>query len=143
MEHYQGDNIGSIAKFEITNHYSLSGFNPLTFSPGGSWMSVPFKEQSGELRETTENTENGPLYTYTGSIFLANQRDEVDLIMRTYLGQRSVIRITDMNGRVYIIGSPVLPVTLTSSGETSKTYTGENGKEFQFKVEQNFPALKA
>jgi len=142
MNHYEGNNIGSIAKLEITSCYLISGFNPVTFYPGGSWINVPFKEQTGELKEETEDHVNGTIYTYSGSIFVPNLRDEIDATMRMYIGQTSMIRATDMNGRVYILGSPHIPVMLNSSGNTSKTFIGENGKEFQFKVEQNYPALR-
>lgn len=142
MNHYEGDNFGSLAKLEMTKHFNFSGFNPAVFAQGG-WTNVPFREQTGQLQEETEDSPNGIIYTYTISILVANMRDELDDVIRAYLGQVAVIRATDMNGRVYIIGAPCAPVTLTSAGDTGKNYTSENGTVLSIKHQQYHPALRA
>ncbi|WP_316743404.1 hypothetical protein [Pedobacter antarcticus] len=143
MQEHQGNNIGSIAAFEITHQLDLIGFNPVTFIPGLSWTKVPFREQGGRIKEVIEETENGMLCTYTGSIILPCMRDDVDLVMDKYLGQKSVVRITDMNGRIYIIGAPGLPVEIGSTGDTGENFTNENAKQFEFKIAQPFKAMRA
>ncbi|HEY0177044.1 MAG TPA: hypothetical protein VGC08_11745 [Pedobacter sp.] len=143
MQHHEGDNIGSIAKFEIIYNSWVSSLGPVTLNPGRAWLAVPFKEQTGQMKVDTEDNVNGTVYNYSGSIYLHNMRDEVDQAMNPFLGQVSMIRVTDMNGRIYIIGAPDFPVTVTSSGDTGKTYVSENGKEYQFKIEQTFEATQA
>lgn len=143
MIHYEGDNIGSIAEFKIAHTYDLQSFNPVTFKNGRKWMIVPFKEQSGNLALKVEETPNGPLYTYSGNLFIHNMRDQVDNEILPFVGSNSVAMVTDQNGRVYLIGTPQFPVTVTMNAGTGQRYTDENGQEFQFKVEQTKAALRA
>jgi hypothetical protein len=143
MTHYEGDNIGSIAGFKIAHTYDLQSFNPVTFKNGRKWLDVPFKEQSGNLALKVEDTPNGPVYMYSGNFSIHNLRDQVDNEMHPFIGSNSVAMVTDLNGRVYVIGTPEIPVTLTMSGGTGQRYVDENGQEFQFKVDQIKKALGA
>lgn len=143
MTHYEGDNIGSIAEFKIAHTYDLQSFNPITFKNGRKWLDVPFKEQSGNLALKVEETANGLLYVYSGNLAIHNMRDQVDNEMLPFVGSNSVVMITDLNARVYVIGTPSLPVTLTMNAGTGQRYVDENGQEFQFRVEQTAPALRA
>lgn len=142
MQEYQGNNIGSIAVFEIAHQMDLLGFNPVTFKAGSSWKKIPFREQGGKIKEVIEETDNGMLCTYSGSIVLPCMRDEVDLVMDKFLGRRSVVKITDMNGRIYIIGAPGLPVEIGSTGDTGENFTNENAKQFDYKIAQPFKASR-
>lgn len=143
MLHYEGDNFGSIASLDIAGFSDFQSFNPATFKNGKKWTAVPFKEQTGILSIKSEETPNGPLYSYSGNFYIHNLRDQVDNALQPLIGTKSVMRITDLNGRIYVIGSPENPVTLNSNGSTGQRYTDENGQEFQFKVEQINPALRA
>ncbi|MNL59804.1 hypothetical protein D3C87_1835590 [compost metagenome] len=70
-------------------------------------------------------------------------RDEVDKIMMPLLGKKVIFRLTDMNGRVYLIGSPDDGVNLSINQNTGQTYVNENGSEFLFDIAQVYPALTA
>ena len=142
MNYYEGDNIGSLLKVEAAYHTDFSGFNPLSFYTGKSWLEIPFKEQTSALFLKVADTANGLVYGYSGKFFIHHLSDEVDDTLYPYLGQISVLRLTDMNNRVYIIGSPGLPVTMETSTGTGDKYTSENGQEFSFKVDMINRALK-
>lgn len=143
MNYYEGDNVGSLLKVEFIEHYNLASFNPSVPGPGFDWTDVPLKEQSGVLKVKIEDTDNGKVYTYSGKWNIHNMRDDVDAVMINLVGQISVLRLTDMNGRIYIIGAPGIPVTITINQDTGEKYINENGTEFLFTVEQPFAALKA
>jgi hypothetical protein len=144
MNYYEGDNIGSIKAVEIIRHDLPIGFNPVYLPIGSTWTLIPFREENGELVLKTEESDNGPIYTYSGSFFVHNMRDEVDQVMIPFCGKAiAILRIMDMNDRVYIIGTPDAPVTINANGSTGKKYTNENGITFNFTVDQTTEALRA
>ncbi|WP_353183558.1 hypothetical protein [Parapedobacter lycopersici] len=139
---YEGDNIGSIfSVVEIAHVTDFSGFNPLVFRAGKNWNQVDILPESGSLASEESDTDNGPLYTYQGKFRIQHPTTALDNTLAPYIGQRSVLRIRDMNGRYYIIGSPVCPVTIVKGGDTGEAYTGAPHYEYGYKVEQPHPAL--
>ncbi|RQO65090.1 hypothetical protein DBR40_24780 [Pedobacter sp. KBW01] len=141
MNHYEGDNFGSLAKVESIEHFNVKSLNPVTLMPGAAWKNIPFKEETGQKRLKTDDTENGTVYNYSGSFFISNIRKEVETELNPFLGQMLMLRVTDMNGLVSIIGAPGMPVTLKKNHDTGKKYTNENGTEFIFEIDQSFPEL--
>lgn len=142
MNYYEGDNVGSLAKAEIIEHYKIASFNPAILKPGCTWIEIPIKDQSGKLSIKGTDTDNGTLYSYSGRFYIHNMRDEVDDTLNNFIGKIGVLKLTDMNGRIYIIGAPGMGVNLTIVGDTGQTFVNENGTEYQFSIDQTFPALK-
>ncbi len=141
MQHYEGNNIGGIQKVEHCPHYGFSGFYPAVLANGYAWAEIPIKPESGALYLKVDDTVHGLLYTYSGPFFLHNQRDEVEDELYPILGTSRILRITDMNGRIYIIGAPGCPVTITLNASTGQRYVDENGAGFSFQVEQTTKAV--
>lgn len=136
MQHYEGDNIGGIFKLEYCPHYGFSSFNPAVLAAGYTWHEIPFKGESCELFLKLDTTPHGPLFTYSGPFAIHNQRDEVETTLFPYVGKHLVLRLTDMNGRVYIIGAPDAPVELSLGAKSGQRYVDENGTGFSFEVAQ-------
>ncbi|MNL18008.1 hypothetical protein D3C87_1391310 [compost metagenome] len=143
MNYYEGDNIGACAKAEFIEHYNLASFNPAVPLAGESWTEIPFKVETCQLQIKILNTENGPVYTYSGKWKMHNMRDEVDDVMFKLVGQITVLRLTDMNGRIYVIGAPGMPVNISINQDTGERFVNENGSEFIFSIDQPFAAVKA
>lgn len=143
MTLYEGDNIGSVQKAEIIEHYKIQSMNPVVLKPGTSWIDIPFKDESGNLFLKTEDSDNGPIYNYTVQLFINNMRAEVDSALNGFLTPVGVLRVTDMNDRVYIIGAPDRPVTMNETGGTGQKYINENGSMFDFTSAQSERALNA
>ena len=141
MEPYQGDNAGGILSLQIIAHYNVVTLNPLKVLPGTEWTDIPFKEESGQFDPTEKDSDNGTIYGYRGRFFFHRMRDEVTATMKPFIGQKSIIRIKDMNKRTYIIGAPGQPVKITSSGTTGQAYANENGIEYNFEIEQPEEAI--
>lgn len=140
FQEYIGDLIGSIYKLEAAYHTDFSGFAPAEFLAGKGWQEIPFPEENGGLRLSVQETDNGPVHSYSGSVFIHRLRPEVQIALLPFLGQVAVLRVTDMNDQVYIIGAPGLPVTLSLDGGTGDQFTARNGCTLHFSVAQNFPA---
>jgi hypothetical protein len=143
LQFHEGDNIGSILKLEAAPHYDFSGFNPVAFHFGKGWIDIPFKEESGVLQLKADDTDHGISFNYAGRFFIHKQRADVRSTLYPFLGQHLILKVTDLNGEVYIIGKPGCPVTLELSATTGQRYADENGMEFQFKIEQDSVAVTA
>jgi hypothetical protein len=137
MNNYEGDNIGSVQNAEIVEHYKIASVNPIVLKPGMSWISIPFKEESGNLYLKTEDSDNGTIYNYTVQVFINNMRNEIDAELGKFLTPTGVLRVTDMNDRVYIIGGPDKPVTMNETSTTGQKFTNENGSMFDFTSSQS------
>jgi hypothetical protein len=143
MNYYEGDNLGSLSKIEVIEHYRLVGNAPLQLAPGAAWFEIPFKEESGKLNLKSIPSDNGRIYTYSGRFYFNRMRSEIDQAMGPYLNDTAVFRLTDMNGEVYIIGAPGSPATISENGDTGQKFVNENGTEFTFSIDQPYRALKA
>jgi hypothetical protein len=144
LTYHEGDNIGSLRTVEIILHTLPVAFNPVQLPIGSTWTVILFKDETGVLILKTEDSDNGPIYNYAGSFFIHNLRDEVDQVLLPFCGKAiAILRLTDMNGRVYIIGSPDAPVTLNLAATSGQKYINENGSTFNFSVDQTSPALRA
>ena len=144
MDYYEGDNIGSLKTIEIIRHDWPIAWHPVALPEAVEWINIPLKEESGIMTIKTEETDNGVIYTYAGSFFIAHLRDEVDQVLMPFCGKsESILRLTDMNDRVYIVGMPDCPAKINLSATTGQKYVNENGTAFNFSVEQIVPAISA
>ncbi|MNK53034.1 hypothetical protein D3C87_719850 [compost metagenome] len=143
MELYEGDNIGSLLSVEIAHQADFASFNPAIFKAGKDWVNVPFVPEKARFNLGEEETKNGPLFSYGGDFFLNKLRDEVFTDLHKYIGRKAVLKLTDLNGEVYIIGAPGYPCTLAFDGGTGGNYTDANGGKYQFKTDQPFRFFRA
>jgi hypothetical protein len=141
MDYYEGDNLGSIKAIEVIEHFNLLNTNPVQIRSGSAWMSIPFKEESGKMNMKSVLSDNGRIYTYSGRFFFNNMRKEIEDGLSPYLDDVAVLRVTDMNGRSYLIGAPGSPVTIAENGDTGQRYINENGIEYTFAIEQSVRAV--
>ena len=143
MIQFEGDNIGGIAKVEILFHNDFLSFDPAVPKDGRNWKDIPFKEQTASLDISVEDSENGPVYSFSGKFTLQRLRPELQSELGPHIGQLNVIRVTDMNNEIYIIGAPDMPVTLSHSGSTGSKYINENGITYSYTIEQPSDFLRA
>ncbi|MFN8406979.1 MAG: hypothetical protein U0X71_05805 [Sphingobacteriaceae bacterium] len=137
---FEGDNIGSVARLEIAYHTDFESWDPATFKSGKSWQSIEITGETAELKRKAKDDPNGIVYTYSGFFDVHAIRDEVELNLMPYVGKRAVLRLTDSNGRVYIIGKPQNPIALEEESTTGKLFKNKNGYQFNFLVSQTSPA---
>lgn len=138
---FEGDNIGSIARIEIANHTDFESWAPAKFFKGKAWQTIQIAGESAELKRRTKDDPNGIIYTYSGFFDIHTVRDEVETKLMPFVGKRAILRITDNNGRVYIIGKPLNPVTLEEESTTGKSVKNKNGYQFTFSVQQTSAAV--
>jgi len=142
MNAHEGDNIGGVAKIEIIHAWVPTGFNPVVLPAESDWENIPFKEETANLKIDGSDSENGQLFGYSGGFLLPRMRPEIENAVNKYLGKTSILRITDMNDEIYIIGSPHHPVELKLSGSTGSNYPNENWAGYSYQIEQPMPHFK-
>lgn len=140
MEIFEGNNIGSLKKVEIILRDYIQSLNPLVLKAGKSFTEIPLTPQKNLLSEESEETDNGTVFKYAGKFYVHRIRKSIKDEMRIFLGKRTVMRLTDMNDEVSIIGYPGNEVTLTTKATTGESFTSQNGIEYNFSVDMPFQA---
>lgn len=136
-------NIGSIAKLELVLITDVESYNPVVLKTGKAWEEIEMLPESGRFNFSAEDTSNGPLYNYRAN-FRHPKMDELKTaVLDKYLGIRSIARITDMNGKTYIIGSPGNLCLFVYDGDTGASVTDQNGYSANLSVSQAFKHLTA
>jgi hypothetical protein len=140
MEIFEGNNIASLKKVEVILQDDIESLNPLALKSGKSFLNVPLTPQKNNLTIATEDSENGTVYNHSGKFFLHRVREEIFTSLGNFVGRRSVLRLTDMNNVIYILGTKDNCVLLNFKANTGESYTAQNGVEFTFSVDMAFRA---
>lgn len=138
---HEGDNIGTLAVVEIAHQEDFLNFDPPLFREGRDWKQIEFLDESGSLSVSHDEDDNGIVFGYSGKFSIKRPTDEEENAMLPYIGQKSIMRLTDHNGRVRIIGLQDCPVTIKMSGSTGTKYTGAPSNDYSFAVDQHKKAL--
>ncbi len=134
----QDDNIGSIQKFEIVLQTDIESFAPVVLKSGKAWLEIEPLPDTGSLRFGTNETDNGTLYNYAVAFRHSKLSQSTEDLLDAFVGKRSVLRVTDMNDRVYIIGAPGLPCDFNYDGDTRDNAADQNAYTINASVSQNF-----
>jgi len=136
----QDDNIGSIQKFEIVLQNDIASFNPVVLKAGKSWQEIEPLPETGSLRFGTNETDNGTLFNYTVGFRHSKLSQTTEDALDIFVGKRSVLKVTDMNDRVYIIGAPGIPCDFNYDADTGNNPADQNAYTINAGVTQNFKA---
>lgn len=138
---HEGDNIGGILKVQIALLSELESFAPIVFKSGKSWKEIEIYPESGMFKSDVPHGDNGKYYSYAGSfkIHFPNRKDEN--AFDKFIGPVNVMRITDLNRYVQVIGSPEEPVTFSRTYESGSKVTDLSHNSFTFSVSQLYPSL--
>lgn len=139
----QNDNIGSIQKFEIVLQTDVESFAPVVLKSGKTWLEIEPLPETGSLRFSTNETDNGTLFNYAVAFKHSKLSQTTEDALDVFVGKRSVLKVTDMNDRVYIIGAPGLPCDFSYDGDTGNSPTEQNAYTINAGVAQTFRAKSA
>lgn len=140
FELHEGDNIGGISKFEIAHVTDFLSFNPISFRQGKGFVEIPHVPSSGSLKDEEQTGKSGTSFSYSGALVVHAPTKAVEQLLRKFMGNASVCRITDLNGVVLVIGSPDCPVSVSRTGNRGRKPSDMAHNEIRFAVEQYFPA---
>lgn len=136
MKLHSGENIGGVSRYEICHINDLISVNPLRFKNGKWWQIIEHLPQSGQFKDDEQETDHGITYTYAGTFkrHFPSKKDEINF--SRFIGQCSIMRITDLNGNKRIIGTLDTPVLISRSGDRGAKPSDMAGNEFKFSVTQ-------
>lgn len=115
---------GGICKLEVydlengvssfSDIQDLQLFSPPTFPGGFDWEELNFQRWSAKLDENRRESNGADLYSFTLSCVI--HLDSADRFHILHDAQRKeyLIKVTDLNGIVRIIGNPDEPVSIIS-----------------------------
>jgi hypothetical protein len=109
------DNLGGFSKvefayvYEILNCYKARNRKYVNLSPGCNWKQFPSRVLGIEFMQTSEN---GEIFTQNGTIeLIKNQISEEMLNKINFIKTDGcVLKLTDSNNQVHIVGSEKYPV---------------------------------
>ena len=138
---HEGDNIGGILRVQIAMISDFESFAPVRFKPGKHWKEIDIYPESGLLKSDVQHSDNGRYYTYAGSFRIHHPNRKDESAIDPFIGPLSIMRITDHNKYVQVIGTPDEPVTLSRSADTGSKVTDLAHNAFAFTVSQLNPSL--
>lgn len=133
---WNGDNIGGVAKIELAFVTDFAGFRPVVFKHGVDWRKIDFLPGTALVSEDIQDTEHGLMYSYAGVFKIHRLSVLESREISRYFGQKTVFKITDLNGIEMIIGSPISPCEFLQKGSTGSKPTDMNHKEYTVSVSQ-------
>ena len=74
LEQFEGDLLGSIKRIDAALHTQFESFNPAVFLSGYSWQQIAFTEETGQLRLSIRDSEQGKIYKYLGTFSIPKLR---------------------------------------------------------------------
>lgn len=136
MKLHSGENIGGVARFEFCHIEDIISVNPFRFKNGKWWEIIEHLPQSGQLKDDEQETDQGITYTYAGTFkrHFPSKKDE--LLFSRYIGECSIIRITDLNGMKRVIGTLDTPVLISRAGDRGAKPSDMAGNEYKYSVTQ-------
>lgn len=135
--------LGSIQKVKFVLQTGIATYNPLVLGAGVTYDELEILPEAARLSIAVQETDNGKLYSYRLDFKHLSLRDEVDNLLDKYVGTRSVFVVTDMNDRVYVLGAPGTPCTLSYDADSGTQATDQSIYSINVAVAQTFKALSA
>lgn len=110
--------IGAIVSLAIIPSVGVGTFSrtrtscQLTLAPGASWTGLDARDIDVSVKG--KDTDAGVVYTVSGS-FRCPESDKAALDCLDVFGREMLIKAMTASGKVYIIGTPDCPLTITDS----------------------------
>ncbi len=138
-------NIGSITKIEVTLASNIeisspNSNNQVSVANSGDWDIIEFTRETASFSETDKFVSESLRYDSTLKWKLAKQSPLNYLSAHKYDSRAVVIRITDANNTVYIIGSDKVPAYIKVGSIVPQTPAGYNGYNFSVVYHSSHPA---
>jgi len=134
-------NMGSVQKIEFCDVTLISSIprmqnqlisDPIVFSAGGSWTEIYFTKETSGLSEQEKTSEQGPHYDILINGLLPKRAQATDGQMVDLHGTEFVVKITDGNGKVKLVGSKDSPLRLQTDRTTQPQPEGRNALTYKF-----------
>ena len=153
IDKYISSNFGGLQSIEYasTSWIDPSSFSPIisstynfqqafSFFPGFDWLKLPVLPKEDRWRETENNSEQGPSYRQEITGITPALRPVVHGEFAKMAQHDFLIRLTDRNGQVWLIGTLDEPLQFSSSGASGQ-HGGRNRYQIRFSGRTSRPAF--
>jgi len=145
---HTGINIGAISSVSWIFREDVIGFTyndssllcSVTPRIGAGWNSVYGTPETIQLDSEQQDTPAGLKNIYKLKMLVPKDRREVETELLGMNGRLLMVRVTDKNGVIRILGSPENPMKLTCKLLKPPAMEGFNGYELLFSGEMSKPA---
>lgn len=98
--------------------------------PTGAWLDIDFTDLSAKFDQVKKIDTAGPFFELKLTVRVPKSRPEIAAILENLDNRLLMLRVTDKNDQVLILGEPDYPVVMADS--LSIPAKGYNGWEFVF-----------
>lgn len=99
---------------------------------GAEWLTMPYLPKGDGWRERMRKPDQGPEWEQDISGVMPKLRPEVTGELALMARERFLVRLTDRNGKPWLIGRAWEPLEFTYSADSGSTDGGLNAYSFQF-----------
>jgi hypothetical protein len=137
------ENAGGIAKIEclpiewilsfplyVTENNEMN--TAITLKGGFSWLPIPILVESAGYKEDQSNSDHKSLYNALLSANVPKDISNVSALFNRLRRHRFIVRYTDKNGFVKIVGTPTYPLAFLSKLSTGNSLSQLNGHTITF-----------
>ena len=104
-----------------------------------SWFRLYFTPQSSELQITAKQSDHGDIYTCSLQARIPKDNPETTSFIRASQNAWFLLRVTDANGIIRLIGTPDFPARLVSKISIPASPAAYNGYDLAFTSRQLSP----
>lgn len=98
----------------------------------GDWLDMPYLGESVTWTEQQERGEHGPYYAHSINFTIKQMRVEVQQVLEAMAHVRFVVKYTDRNNKVWLIGTPEFGLNFESDGVGAGADGGLNSYRCRF-----------
>ncbi|MBS7565139.1 hypothetical protein KHS38_12060 [Mucilaginibacter sp. Bleaf8] len=139
---FKKQNVGSIIKIEYAPTFAFIRFIPtsittikstgIDFRPGYGWEAINCSQDTMGHQQDMSANDNGESWAHQVVGYIPGDEQAIEDPLADMSRLRYVVRITQANGTVKIVGSPRYPLDFDLKSATSNTYAGQLGTSLVF-----------
>jgi len=148
INRHTGINIGGLNPVSWVFREDVAGFTfnettlfcSVSLKTGKSWNSLYGTPETIQLESESQDTPSGMKYIYKLKKFVPKDRPEVESELLRMTGRRLILKVTDKNGTIRLLGTMETPMKMTSKLLKPLVIEGFNGYDILFSGEFSKPA---
>ena len=148
ISRHTGINIGGLNPVSWIFREDVAGFTfnettlfcSVTLKTGKSWNSLYGTPETIQLESESQDTPSGMKYLYKLKKFVPKDRPEVESELLRMTNRRLILKVTDKNGTIRLLGTMDSPMKMTSKLLKPAALETFNGYELLFSGEFSGPA---
>ena len=145
-----GFNLGNISKIEIAPFYFFDSITnnktdientKIVIKSSYNWQNIYFTPETAKYSSPSKPTPAGEIYTPTLIFRIPKIRRVIYQELNEFIGIKLVVKLTDGNGAVMLLGNKTEGLSLSFSKTAPGNVSAYNGTSITIKGTTTFPSL--